>query len=145
VDPQLNLYDEHWPIRTHHPAYPPPKFVFAGEGPDARRGEAIDSLVCPGAIVSGGRVHRSLIGPGVRVNSFARVEESIVFEGVDVGRHAVVRRAIVDKGVRIPAGATIGVDPDEDAARGLSVSATGVTVVPKGFCFESNLVAGVAG
>ena len=135
VDPQLNLYDEQWPVRTHHPAYPPPKFVFAGEGPAARRGEATDSLVCPGAIVSGGRVHRSIIGPGVRVNSFARVEESIVFEGVDIGRHAVVRRAIVDKGVRVPAGVSIGVDPVQDAARGLAISPAGITVVPKGFSF----------
>jgi glucose-1-phosphate adenylyltransferase len=135
VDPQLNLYDEQWPIRTYHPAYPPPKFVFAGEGPDARRGEATDSLVCPGAIISGGRVHRSLIGPGVRVNSFARIEESIVFEGVDIGRHAVVRRAIVDKGVRIPPGVAVGIDPDEDRSRGLVVSAEGVTVVPKGYSF----------
>jgi glucose-1-phosphate adenylyltransferase len=136
VDPQLNLYDEQWPIRTYHPAYPPPKFVFAGEGPDARRGEATDSLVCPGAIISGGRVHRSLVGPGVRVNSFARVEESIVFEGVDVGRHAVVRRAIIDKGVRIPPGVSVGVDPEEDAARGLAISPDGVTVVPKGHVFR---------
>jgi glucose-1-phosphate adenylyltransferase len=136
VDPQLNLYDEHWPIRTHHPAYPPPKFVFADEGPDGRRGEATDSLVCPGAILSGGRVHRSVIGPGVRVNSYSRVEESILFEGVDIGRHAVVHRAIIDKDVRVPAGARIGLDPDEDSARGLTVSAAGVTVVPKGFEFD---------
>ena len=136
VDPQLNLYDEHWPIRTHHPAYPPPKFVFADDGPDGRRGEATDSLVCPGAILSGGRVQRSIIGPGVRVNSYARVEESILFEGVDIGRHAVVRRAILDKDVRVPAGLQIGVDPEEDAARGLTVSAAGVTVVPKGFEFD---------
>ena len=136
VDPQLNLYDEHWPIRTHHPAYPPPKFVFADDGPDGRRGEATDSLVCPGAILSGGRVQRSIIGPGVRVNSYARVEESILFEGVDIGRHAVVRRAILDKDVRVPAGLQIGVDPEADAARGLTVSAAGVTVVPKGFEFD---------
>jgi glucose-1-phosphate adenylyltransferase len=132
VDPQLNLYDEQWPIRTHYPAYPPPKFVFSGEGPSARRGEATDSLVCPGAIVSGGRVSRSILGPGVRVNSFARVEESILFEGVDIGRHARVRRAIIDKGVRVPAGMAIGFNPEEDAARGLTVSPGGVTVVAKG-------------
>ena len=136
VDPQLNLYDEQWPIRTHHPAYPPPKFVFAGEGPDARRGEATDSLVCPGAILSGGRVTRSIVGPGVRVNSFARVEESILFEGVDVGRHARIRRAIIDKGVHVPAGLSIGFDSEEDAARGLTVSAQGVTVVSKGHQFD---------
>jgi len=136
VDPQLNLYDETWPIRTHHPAYPPPKFVFAEEGTDGRRGEATDSIVCPGAILSGGRVHRSIIGPGVRVNSYARVEESIVLEGVDVGRHAIIRRAIIDKDVRVPPGVAIGLDPEEDTARGLTISATGVTVVPKGFEFE---------
>lgn len=136
VDPLLNLYDEQWPIRTHQPAYPPPKFVFAGEGDEARRGEATDSIVCPGAILSGGRVSRSVIGPGVRVNSFARVEESILFEGVDIGRYARVRRAIIDKGVRVPAGMQIGFDPEEDAARGLTVSPQGVTVVPKGHQFE---------
>ena len=141
VDPLLNMYDEQWPIRTHYLTYPPPKFVFAGEGHEARRGEATDSLVCPGAILSGGRATRSIIGPGVRVNSFARIEESILFEGVDIGRHAEVRRAIIDKGVRVPAGATIGLDPVEDAARGLTVSPAGVTVVPKGFQFEAAAVA----
>jgi len=137
VDPHLNLYDDQWPIRTHHPAYPPPKFVFAGEGPDARRGEATDSLVCPGAIISGGRVTRSIIGPGVRVNSYARVEDSILFEGVDIGRHARVRRAIIDKGVRVPPGMAIGFDSGEDAARGLTVSPEGVTVVPKGHALQA--------
>ena len=132
VDPQLNLYDTRWPIRTHHPTYPPPKFVFAEEGPGSRRGEATDSLVCPGAIISGGRVNRSIVGPGVRINSFARVEESILFEGVEIGRHARVRRAILDKGVRVPPGMAIGFDPDEDASRGLTVSPEGVTVVAKG-------------
>jgi glucose-1-phosphate adenylyltransferase len=136
VDPQLNMYDEQWPIRTHHPAYPPPKFVFAGEGHDARRGEATDSLVGPGAILSGGRATRSIIGPGVRVNSFARIEDSILFEGVDIGRHAQVRRAIIDKGVCVPPGMTIGFDLEQDVARGLTVSPQGVTVVPKGHQFE---------
>jgi glucose-1-phosphate adenylyltransferase len=136
VDPQLNLYDDLWPIRTHHPAYPPPKFVFAEQGHEGRRGEATDSLVCPGAILSGGHVHRSLIGPGVRVNSYARVDESIVGEGVDIGRRAIVRRAIIDKDVRVPPGTIVGLDPEEDAARGLTVSSGGVTVVPKGFAFD---------
>jgi glucose-1-phosphate adenylyltransferase len=145
VDPQLNLYDEQWPIRTHYPAYPPPKFVFADESADGRRGEATDSIVCPGAILSGGRVTRSVIGPGVRVNSFARIEESIVFEGVDVGRHARIRRAIIDKGVRVPPGTRIGIDADEDVARGLTVSAGGVTVVPKGFVFRPASAAVAAG
>ncbi|NBW87648.1 MAG: glucose-1-phosphate adenylyltransferase, partial [Planctomycetia bacterium] len=96
------------------------------------------SLVCPGAIISGGRVSRSIIGPGVRVNSYARIEESIVSEGVDVGRHAVLHRAIIDKDVRIPPGTAVGVDPHEDVSRGLTVSPEGVTVVPKGFQFEES-------
>ena len=145
VDPQLNLYDEHWPIRTHHPSYPPPKFVFAGEGPSARRGEATDSLVCPGAIISGGRVSRSIVGPGVRINSFARVEDSLIFEGVDIGRHARVRRAIIDKGVRVPAGMSIGFSAEEDAARGLTVSPQGVTVVAKGQSLEIEQYASASG
>jgi len=138
VDPQLNLYDELWPVRTLPAAYPPPKFVFADSAPGGRRGEATDSLVCPGAILSGGRAWRSILGPGVRVHSFARIEESILMEGVDVGRHARLRRTIVDKGVRIPAGMTIGFDPVADAALGLTISAVGVTVVPKGHHFPTD-------
>ena len=74
----------------------------------------------------------------MRVNSFARIDESILSDGVDIGRHAVVHRAIVDKDVRIPPGLTVGVDPEQGAARGLTVSPEGVTVVPKGFCFEDS-------
>ena len=99
VDPMLNLYDQDWPIRTYQPPYPPPKFVHT-EGD--RRGAAFNSIVCQGAIISGGPGHRSIVSPGVRVNSFALVEDSILFDGVDVGRHAAIRRAIIDKDVRDP-------------------------------------------
>jgi glucose-1-phosphate adenylyltransferase len=128
VDPLLNLYDEHWPIRTYLPNFPPPKFVFAEEG---RRGEALDSIVCMGSIVSGGHVEHSIVGSNVRVNSYARVEDSILFDGVDVGRHAKVRRAIIDKGVRIPAGTEIGFDHELDRARGFIVTDYGITVIAK--------------
>jgi glucose-1-phosphate adenylyltransferase len=131
VDPELNMYDSRWPIRTYHPNYPPPKFVFAEEGPNARRGEAIDSIVCQGTIVSGGKVRRSILGPNTRINSYAQIEDSILFDGVDVGRHAKIRRAIIDKGVRIPKGMVIGYDPELDAARGFTVSEGGVTVIAK--------------
>jgi len=131
VDPLLNMYDEHWPIRTHHPNYPPPKFVFAEAGLEARRGQALDSIICQGSIVSGGQVERSILGPDVRVNSYARVEDSILFEGVDIGRHARVRRAIIDKGVRIPPGTLVGYDSEQDRARGFTVSEGGVTVIAK--------------
>jgi glucose-1-phosphate adenylyltransferase len=128
VEPELNLYDETWPIRTFRPNLPPPKFVFADE---QRRGYALDSIVCPGTIVSGGQVRRSIIGRGCRVNSFASVEESILFDGVSVGRHARLRRVIVEKGVNIPAGTEIGFDPVRDQTRGFLRSEGGVTVIAK--------------
>ena len=131
VEPQLNLYDQDWPIRTYQPQYPPPKFVFAGEGQGARRGQALDSLIASGSIVSGGSVERSILSPNVRVNSYAEVNDSIVFEGVDVGRYAKIRRAIIDKGVRIPPETEIGYDLEEDARRGFTVSEAGIVVIAK--------------
>jgi glucose-1-phosphate adenylyltransferase len=92
---------------------------------------ATDSLVSEGCIISGGRIDRTVLSPGVRINSFSHVEEAILMDGVDVGRHARIRRAIVDKGVRIPAGMEIGYDHDEDRRRGLTVSEDGVVVVEK--------------
>mgnify|MGYP000449499141 CR=1 FL=1 len=131
VDPQLNLYDRRWPIRTYQPDLPPPKFVFAEKGPSARRGQALDSMVCAGCIISGGQVERSILGPNVRINSYAQVEDSILFEGVNVGRHARIRRAIIDKGVQIPPHTEIGYDAELDRARGFVVTEKGITVIPK--------------
>lgn len=129
VDPILNLYDRRWRIYTYQPTMPPPKFVHTE---DRRRGAAYDSIVCQGVVVSGGQVFRSILSPGVRINSFALVEDSILFDGVDVGRHARIRRAIVDKDVKIPAGIDIGWDRQADLERGLVVTDGGITVVAKG-------------
>jgi glucose-1-phosphate adenylyltransferase len=131
VDPQLNMYDSDWPIRTYQPNLPPPKFVFAEAGENARRGEALDSIVCQGCIVSGGQLERSIVGVNSRINSYAQVRDSILFEGVDVGRSAKIRRAIIDKGVNIPPGIEIGYDHDLDRSRGFTVSEKGVTVIAK--------------
>jgi len=128
VDPILNLYDREWPIHTYQPPMPPPKFVHTD--PD-RRGAAFNSIVCQGAIVSGGQVYRSIMSPGVRINSFALVEDSILFDHVEVGRHARIRRAIIDKDVRVPPGFDIGWNHEADRARGLHVTEEGVTVVAK--------------
>ena len=128
VDPILNLYDRDWPIHTYQPPYPPPKFVHTD--PD-RRGSAFNSIVCQGSIVSGAQVYRSILSPGVRINSYALVEDSILFDGVEVGRHARIRRAIVDKDVRVPPGFDIGWDREADLARGLTVTEDGITVVAK--------------
>lgn len=115
VDPLFNLYDRDWPIRTRHTPAPPAKFVFADQG--SRFGVALDSIVSPGCIISGGTVRRSVLSPNVRVNSFSHVDECILMEGAQVGRHARIRRAIVEKHVRIPEHAVIGYDLQEDAKR----------------------------
>ncbi|MCS6864891.1 MAG: glucose-1-phosphate adenylyltransferase [Gemmataceae bacterium] len=133
VEPVLNLYDASWPIRTLQPQLPPPKFVFSGEGPvgHARRGEALDSIVCAGCIVSGGQVRRSILSPRVRINSYAVVEDSILLDGVDVGRYCRIRRAIIDKDVKLPPYTVIGYDLEFDRRRGFVVTEQGVVVVPK--------------
>lgn len=133
VDPVLNLYDRDWPIRTHQPQLPPPKFVFSdpGAGEGARRGEAHDSMVCQGCIISGGHVRRSVLSPNVRVNSYSYVESSILLDGVDVGRHCRIRRAIIDKDVKIPPHTTIGFNADHDRQRGFIVTEQGVIVIAK--------------
>jgi glucose-1-phosphate adenylyltransferase len=138
VVPFFDLYNPRWPIRTWMHSLPPAKFVFAEEA-TARMGIATDSLVSEGCIISGGRIDRTVLSPGVRINSFSHVEESILFEGVDIGRHCQIRRAIVDKNVHIPADTQIGYDAEQDAAR-FAVSESGIVVVPKGTRFEGDRV-----
>ncbi len=130
VTPEFNLYNKDWPIRTALDPYPPAKFVFADEE-SKRIGMATDSLVSDGCILSGGRIDRSVLSPGVRVNSFSLVEESVLFENVTVGRYAKIRRAIIDKDVEIPSGAVIGYDLKKDRKK-YFVSEGGIVVIPKG-------------
>lgn len=137
VNPQLNMYDQSWPIRTYQPNLPPPKFVFDDHGVQARVGSAVDSIVCQGAIVSGGKCQHSILGPRVRINSFAQVSDCILFEGVTVGRNAKIQRAIVDKDVSIPPDVEIGFDYDQDCRRGFSISPGGVVVIGKSDVIES--------
>ncbi|MQY50546.1 glucose-1-phosphate adenylyltransferase [Rhodocyclus tenuis] len=125
VTPELNLYDEDWPIWTHQEQLPPAKFVFDD---DKRRGEAIDSLVSGGCIISGSTVRRSLLFSQVKVHSWASVEDSIILPHVDIGRHAVLKRCVVDKNCRIPEGLVVGVNPDEDRRR-FHVSKKGITLI----------------
>jgi glucose-1-phosphate adenylyltransferase len=132
VNPELNLYDRSWPIRTYQPQEPPPKFVFGqSEATPPRVGQAIDSMVCSGSILSGGSVFRSVLGFNVRVNSYATVEDSILFDGVNVGRNARIRRAIIDKRVRVPEGMEIGYDLERDRQRGFTVTESGIVVIGK--------------
>jgi len=138
VEPQLNMYDDHWPVRTYQPNLPPSKFVFKSND---RCGEAHDSIVCGGAIISGGQVTRTIVGPQTRVNSYAEVEDSILFARVNIGRNAKIRRAIIDKGVSIPEGFRVGFDAEEDAARGFTVSPGGVVVIAKAERIEPIMLA----
>src|SRR5579871_3649294 len=111
VSPALNLYNRQWPLRTAGYSDPPAKFIFDDQG---RRGQALDSIVSGGTILSGGMVRNSVLGRGVRVHSGALVEDSIIFDNCDIGRRAKVRRAILDKNVRVPEDAVIGYDLEQD-------------------------------
>jgi glucose-1-phosphate adenylyltransferase len=126
VNPEFNLYDPEWPLRTYQPQAPPAKFVFAEEG--KRCGQALDSIISSGCIISGSRVVGSILCPNVRVHSFCAIENTILMPGVRVGRHAQIRRAIIDRDVLIPRGARIGYDPEEDRRRH-TVTEEGVVIV----------------
>lgn len=129
IHPKFNLYNERWPIRTGVTHDPPAKFVFRDEA-QARVGIATDSMVSHGCIISGGRIHRSVLSVGCRVNSFSEVEESVLFERVRIGRNARIRKCIVDKDVEIPSGEQIGYDIEADRRR-FFVTDNGIVVIPK--------------
>jgi glucose-1-phosphate adenylyltransferase len=128
VNPDFNLYDPEWPLRTYQVQAPPAKFVFADEG--RRCGQALDSVISAGCIISGSRIRGSVLCPNVRVHSFCDIEESILMPGVRVGRHAQLRRAIIDRDVFVPRAARIGYNEEEDRRRH-TVTETGVVVVTK--------------
>jgi len=125
VNPDFNLYDSNWPLRTKVQQYPPAKFVFADEN---RMGAAWDSIVCPGCIVSGGKVRSSVLGYDVRVNSFCEVERSIIYNHVNIGRHSRIRNAIIDRHVDLPERTVIGYDLEEDRKH-YHLTESGVVVV----------------
>ncbi len=128
VVPEINLYNEHWPIRTAPAQSPPAKFIFDGEGEEKRKGEALDSIVSGGCIISGGKVVRSVLSRGVRVHSLAVVEDSILFPDVEISENAQVRRAIIDRGIRVEPGDKIGFDLEQDRKR-FFVSESGIVVI----------------
>lgn len=129
IKPQFNLYNRRWPIRTGINHDPPAKFVFRDEAIE-RVGTATESIVSLGCIISGGRIHRTVMGNRCRINSFSEVEESVLMENVNIGRHARIRRAVIDKDVVIPPGMQIGYDLDKDRER-FFVSEGGIVVIPK--------------
>lgn len=130
IKPQFNLYNRRWPIRTGINHDPPAKFVFHDE-PNARIGTATESIVSQGSIISGGQVHRTVLGARCRVNSFSDIDGCVLFDNVIIGRHARIRNAIIDKDVEIPPGVQIGYDLERDRERWF-VGDEGIVVIPKG-------------
>lgn len=125
VNPDLNLYDKTWPIWTYQAQTPPAKFVFDNED---RRGQAVDSMVSGGCVISGAKVRHSLLFSNVRVNSYTTLQDTIVLPEVNIGRHCRITKAIIEKGCEIPEGTIIGENRAEDAKR-FHVSPGGVVLV----------------
>lgn len=131
-EPPLDLYQGDWTIRTYQSQSPPARTV---PGRSCNEGIFINSVVGGGTVIAGGGVSNSILFPQVRVDDAATLEHAIVFEGVQIGEHAQLRNCIIDKYVRVPAGETIGIDAERDAAR-FTVTENGIVVVPKGYVFE---------
>jgi glucose-1-phosphate adenylyltransferase len=125
IIPDLNMYDKEWPIWTYQEQLPPAKFVFDDE---TRRGQAVDSLVSGGCIISGATVRRSLLYSNVHVHSYSNVEDSVILPNVQVARNVTLKRVVVDKNCVIPEGLTVGVDHEEDA-KSFYVSENGITLI----------------
>ena len=138
VDPLFNLYDQQWPIRTYQGQFPPAKFVFAQDYQGGRMGVALDSIVCGGCIISGGRVQTSVLSPNVRVQDHADVRESVIMENVIIGEHCRIKRAIIDKDVIIPPKTEIGYDRDADGQR-FKVTESGLVVISKGMKLNASV------
>jgi glucose-1-phosphate adenylyltransferase len=130
--PPMNLYQSDWKIRTFDAQNPPARTTRGASGLDAH---CVNSMLCSGAIIAGGKVSYSILSPNVRVGDHAEVERSILFDGVQVGNGAHLRRCIVDKFVSIPSGEEIGFDFSKDRQR-FTISEGGVVVIPRGFEFS---------
>jgi glucose-1-phosphate adenylyltransferase len=133
VQPEFDLYNEAWPLRTSSEFSPPAKFVH--EDAD-RRGQALNSILAGGVIISGSTVRRSVLARRVRTHSHTLVENCVLLDNVEIGRHCTVRNAIIDKNVVVPEGTQIGVNLDDDRARGFTVTPQGVVAVPKSYVFH---------
>lgn len=125
VTPDLNLYDESWPIWTYQAQLPPAKFVFDDE---ERRGMAVDSMVSGGCIISGATVRRSVLFSNVHVHSYSEVTDSVILPNVEIGRNVVLNRVVVDKGCKISEGMVVGMDRKKDEER-FYVSEKGITLI----------------
>jgi len=129
IKPSLNLYNSMWKIRSAATDLPPTKFVHENERKN-RIGSAVNSILCDGVIISGGKVNNCVLSPGVRVNSFSNVSHTVIMDNVDIGRSCKIKGAIIDKFVEIPPETVIGYNKEEDRKK-YFVSPGGVVVIPK--------------
>lgn len=136
VSPAINLYNRSWPIFGFPEVnMPPAKFVFADDK-NRRLGISTDSIISEGCIISGGSVKRSVLSPGVRVNSYCDIKNCVILNNVNIGRYCELKNTIVDKNVVIPPDTKIGFDLKKDAMRGFTVTEDGIVVIPKGYDFQ---------
>jgi glucose-1-phosphate adenylyltransferase len=129
VTPELNIYDQDWPIWTHQKQSPPAKFIFNDN--DGRRGYAVDSTVSGGCIISGAKISQSLLFSDVHVHSYSAIEQSVVLPQVNIAKNVNIKRAIIDAGCQIPEGMSIGINKQDDIARGFRISQDGIVLVTK--------------
>lgn len=129
ITPELNIYDQDWPIWTHQKQSPPAKFIFNDE--DGRRGFAVDSTVSGGCIISGAKISQSLLFSDVHVHSYSSIDQSVILPQVDIAQHVNIKRAIIDTGCQIPEGMSIGINKEHDIARGFRISDDGIVLVTK--------------
>ncbi len=132
VKPEFDLYNPEWSLRTATEFSPPDKFVHETGN---RTGQAFNSILAGGVIVSGGTVRSSVLSRRVRVNSYSTVTRSVILDDCEIGRHCVIQNAIIDKDVIVPPGTQIGVDQEQDRARGFTITENGIVVVPKSYSF----------
>ncbi len=132
VNPSFDIYNPEWPLRTSSEFSPPAKFVHESDG---RKGQAFNTILAGGVIISGGTVRDSVLARNVRTHSYSLVESSVLFDNVEVGRQSHIKNAIIDKDVRIPPGTQIGLNPEHDRERGFTVTENGIVVVPKSYVF----------
>jgi glucose-1-phosphate adenylyltransferase len=135
ITPELNIYDQDWPIWTHQKQSPPAKFIFNDDG---RRGYAVDSTVSCGCIISGAKISQSLLFSDVHVHSFSHINQSVILPQVDIAQHVSIKRAIIDTGCQIPEGMSIGFNKKHDIARGFRISQDGIVLVTKDMLNKEN-------
>jgi len=130
IVPQINIYNDKWPVRTADQQTAPVKFIFGSEDTgDNRCGQAIDTILSGGCIISGGIVKRSVLANNIRVDDYSEVEDSIIFNDVMIGKNCKIKKAIIDKGAIITDDSTIGFNKEDDLAKGYTVTENGITIV----------------